>query len=102
MNLTLDAYYYYGIKLLTRVNIDNTTEAGIFNNNNGFPVSIKRITLSSDNMQCTLDADNQKSSIELEAIDGLYPDENDDLYNDRAYSHQVFSKYDLQTGDKLF
>ncbi len=97
LSLTLDAYYFYGLKLLTRVNLDNTTEASIYNGNNGFPVSIKSITLSSGEMKVTLDADNQKSSTELAEIDGEFPDEDSTDYFQRGYKNLIFTKYDLQT-----
>ena len=100
MSLTLEGYYYYRIKLLSRINIDNTTETNIYKGNNGFPTSVKSITLSSDSMTVELNTDNQKSSVELATIDGEYPLENSDLYNNAGYSIRSFYKYDLQTGNR--
>ncbi len=97
LNLTLDAYYFYGLKLLTRINIDNTTEVNVYNGNNGFPVSVKSIELDSSTMQVSINADNQKSSVELTAIDGEFPDEDSTDYYQKGYKTRIFTKYDLQS-----
>lgn len=96
LDLTIDAYYFYGLKLLNRVNISNTTEANIFNNNNGFPTSIKGISLKSETMRVSIVTDNKKSTAELEEIDGQFPNEDAEEFNTRATSIKVFDKYDLQ------
>lgn len=101
ISLTLDAYYYYNLKLLTRVNIDNTTESNIYNGNNGFPTSIKTINISSADMQVQLVTDNQKSSVELKAIDGEYPDEDSPDFNNPGYFIKQYDKYDLQSESKV-
>jgi len=98
INLTLDAYYFYNIKLLTRINIDNTTTVNIYNKNNGFPVGVKSIRLTSSDMQVTLDVDNKKSVIEIAEIDGEFPDEDDPKYNFPAEFNRTLRKFDLQTG----
>jgi len=97
LDLTIDGYYYFGLKLLTRCNIDNTTEAGIFKNNNGFPVGIKSITIDSSTMKVSIQADNIKSSIELEEIDGLFPDEDSLEFNTPEDSIFVAQKSDMNT-----
>jgi len=84
MNLTFDAYYFYNLNLLTRINISNTTVANIYNNSNGFPVSIKTIEINCSNMQVTLRTDNQLSQEELDELDEEKPDENDVLYRGRT------------------
>lgn len=93
MELSFDAYYYYNMKLLTRINVDNTTASGIFKNSNGFPVGIKTITIDSKSMKVTLKTDNEKSDDELEAIDDRYPDEED--YITEAYEARITPKYKL-------
>ena len=97
MQLTIDAYYYYNLKLLTRVNIDNTTTANIFNNNNGFPISIKSLTISSDSMRININASNQQSLTELQEIDDTYPDENSEEYLFPLTSTRISRKYDPST-----
>ena len=92
--ITLDAYYYYNIYLLTRINVSNTTTPNIYNNNNGFPVEVKTITLSSKDMTVKLETGNEKSAIELQALDAQMP-----LTDDYIYSGQsilINPKYDLQ------
>lgn len=93
MQLSFDAYQYYNMKLLNRINVDNTTATRIFNNNNGFPVSIKTITINSKSMRVALRTDNTKSKSEMEEIDARYPNEED--YIQEAYSGLMFTKYTL-------
>jgi hypothetical protein len=96
-NLTIDAYFYYQISLLTQINIDNTTQANIYNNANGFPVSVKSITISSANRQVILDADNTKSQNELDIINSQFPDEDDAEYNEPERSVLIALKTDMRT-----
>lgn len=98
LSLTFDGYLYHGVSLLSRVNIDNTTQADIFHNNNGFPVSIKAISIDTSSMKVTITADNSKSAKELQAIDGLYPHDDDPAYNTPAVAHFIAQKSDLRTG----
>lgn len=77
LSLSIDAYYYYGMKLLTRLNIDNTYQANTYKDNNGFPVSIKSITISSADMLISLQTDNVMSRIEQNQLNKQYPDEKD-------------------------
>lgn len=97
IKLTIDAYYYYALKLLTRINIDNTTESNIFKNSNGFPVSIKVIIISSGTMGVELTTDNSKSIVELEEIDDEYPDEDSSEFNFPEESVRNFTKFDPNT-----
>jgi len=83
--LSIDAYYYYNIGLLTRLNITNTTTSNIYKNQNGFPVSVKNIriqcnTEGENSMIVSLTCDNAKSQLELEEIDAQYPDENSEEF----------------------
>lgn len=94
LEISIDAYYYYALKLLTRINIDNTTTVNIFNKNNGFPVSIKSINISSATMKVMIDSNNSQSSMELEEIDDTYPDETDEEYLFSEESTRMFRKYD--------
>lgn len=98
LDLTIDGYLYYRLKLLTRINISNTTTANIYKNNNGFPVSIKQITIDSSSMKVNLVCDNQKSEYELELIDGLYPDEPKEL---EAHSRLYEFKFDLPSQENV-
>lgn len=101
LNLTIDGYYYHYISLLTRINIDNTTQLGIYNNSNGFPVSVKGITINSSNMQVSITADNAKSNSELEKIDGQYPNEEDEDYNTPEERILLSVKTDMKTRLKV-
>ena len=94
IQLTLDGYYYYGIKLLTRINITNTTTANIYNANNGFPVSVKTITINSGDMKVTLNCSNQYSQLELDEIDEDYPSEDSSEYVFEAESIRHNQKFD--------
>lgn len=98
IDITLDAYYYYGVKLLSRINIDNTTETGIFKNNTttGFPVAVKSITINSGAAKVTLQCDNAKSTIELAQIDGQFPNAEDDEFNEAEKRTFVAQKGNLK------
>ena len=95
MTTTIDALLYYDLNILTRLNIDNTTSPNIYKNQNGFPVSIKSYTINSNTMSVSLTCDNLKSNKELEAIDGQFPDEDEDRFNTEGYSIKVYTKFDL-------
>lgn len=101
LGLLLDAYFYYGVKLLTRINIDNTIEAGIFKNNHGFPVAVKSISISSSNMQVSLNCDNGKSQVELEEIDARYPDSDDNQYKYDKQTWFLAPKFDFNKATEL-
>jgi hypothetical protein len=75
ISLTLDAYLYYNLQLLNRINIINTLQSNIYSNNHGFPISIKSIVLDSKSMMVTLSCDNQWSRTELDAMDAALPPE---------------------------
>ena len=74
IHLSLNGYFYYDVNLLSRINLTNTTTPGIYSNLNGFPIAVKNIQLSSNNMKAVLTCDNQKSQEEMDAIDARYPD----------------------------
>ncbi len=97
-NLTIDAYFYYDISLLTRINIDNTTKANIYNNINGFPVSAKSITITSGDRRVSIEADNIKSTKELEELDKQFPSEDDDEYNEKEKRILIALKSNMKTG----
>lgn len=99
ISISIDAYYYYNIGLLTRINISNTTTVNIYNNQNGFPVAVKTIqircsTEGENSMIVTLTCDNQKSQLELEEIDDRYPDEESDEFITEAEETRQFRKFD--------
>lgn len=101
LTLTPDAYYYYGLKLLTRVNVDNTTTSNIYKNNNGFPLSIKSITINTNSMKVMIQASNAKSREELEVIDGQFPDETDDQYYQEEKKILIAQKSDMRSRLKV-
>ena len=93
IDLSINAYFYYNIGLLTRLNITNTTTSNIYNRLNGFPVAVKSISLSSNTMRATLSCDNQKSQEELDAIDERYPDEDSGVIS--GSDRKRYSKYNI-------
>ena len=98
LDLTIDGYLYYALKLLTRINIANTTTVNIYKNSNGFPVSIKQISIDSSTMKVNLVCDNQKSEHELEIIDGTYPDEPEEF---GEFSQKYYTKFDLSNWEDV-
>jgi len=54
INLTFDAFEYYGLKLGKRINLTQTNETNIYNGNNGFPVDVESIQFNANNYQVTL------------------------------------------------
>lgn len=92
--MTIDAFLYYDISLLTRINIDNTTQTNIYKNTNGFPLGIKSISIKSSDRKVQIQADNAKSSIE---INNQFPDEEDDEYNEPEIKKLIHLKTDMRT-----
>lgn len=93
VQLSLDGYYYYGIKLLSRINLTNTTTAGIYDKLNGFPIGVKSIQISLSDMKVTLSCDNQKSEKELKEIDDDYPTASTIPLRES----KIYSKYDINS-----
>lgn len=54
--LTFDAFEYYGLKLGKRINLTQTNETDIYNENNGFPLDIESISFDAGTYQVTLNA----------------------------------------------
>ena len=97
IDLTLDALLFYNLALLTKINIVNTTESNIYNNNNGFPLSIKEVNISSQSMKVNLSVDNKKSIYELDELDKQLPtDEELDAspYTIEESSIRIKAKFD--------
>lgn len=94
IDLTVDAYLYYNINLLSRIAISNTIDSGIYKDENGFPVSVKSIIIRSSDLSISLTTDNLKSVDELEAIDGQYPDEDSNEFNFEEESSRIYKKFD--------
>lgn len=94
VELMIDGYYYYGLSLLNRINIVNTTTSGIYSNDNGFPISIKTIEISSESMRVTLTCDNSLSLPELQEIDDRYPDPDSDEFITEEKRYFISAKYD--------
>jgi hypothetical protein len=97
IEITFDAYYFYNVKLLTRINVTNTTVANTFNNTNGFPVSVKSVNINFKTMKITLATDNRLSQIELDEIESMKPDENSSAYVYPESAVRVYHKFDLKT-----
>jgi hypothetical protein len=95
IDITFDAYYYYTVKLLTRINVTNTIVANTYNNLNGFPTSVKGININFSTMKITLNTDNRLSQEEIDEIDNQMPDE--DNYQVLESAVQVYRKFDLKT-----
>lgn len=100
VHLSLDAYYFYDIKLLKRLNFSNTTLSNIYNNLNGFPVSVKLINITFNDMKVNLQCSNQWSSIELKEFDEELPDEENYIEDERV--RQEDYKYDVSTMARVF
>lgn len=64
LTLTLDAYFYYNINLLSKINIINTTIANCYKDQSGFPLSVHEINIDSNLMLVTINCDSSKSSLE--------------------------------------
>lgn len=101
IDLMIDGYYYYNLKLLNRINITNTSTKNIYNKNNGFPVGIKSIEISSLNMKVKIKTDNQKTEEEIEEINNRMPDEESNEFNfpERRY-HKAYL-YDLPNDEDI-
>lgn len=94
IDLTIDGWFYYNIKLLTRLNITNTIESNIYKDNNGFPVSVKAIEINSNDMLVHLRTSNNKSQSKLKRLNDRYPDEPDTFW---GLEFKIADKYDLPT-----
>ena len=94
IQLFIDGYYYYKIAVLKRINIDQTIEANIYNNNNGFPVSVKSIHISVKDMKVTLQCTNAWSRLELLEIEGQMPDPNIYVTPEKLYMIPGAVKFD--------
>ncbi|MFA5777866.1 MAG: hypothetical protein WC906_05560, partial [Parcubacteria group bacterium] len=70
----------------------NTTTANIYKNLNGFPVAVKSISISSNDMKVMLNCDNQKVQLELDEIDSSLPDITN--YKKEAVVKLQYDKYD--------
>jgi hypothetical protein len=100
VSLSLDAYYFYDIKLLKRLNFSNTTLTNIYNNLNGFPVSVKVININLGDMTVNLQCSNQWSSVELEEMEDEKPNESNYITSEQAVLN--YDKYDVATGARIF
>ena len=98
IELTIDCYLYYGLGLLTRLNIVNTTVPDIYKNDNGFPISIKQISIDSGTMKISLSCDNEKSNWELERLQDQAPEE---PVEDIGFATLILKKYDLSNQEEI-
>jgi hypothetical protein len=97
LEVTFDGYYFYDVKLLTRINVTNTTVANTYKNLNGFPVSVKTININFSSMKITLGCDNRLSQKEIDEIDEQMPDEESPSYLTQESAVRVYRKFDLKT-----
>jgi hypothetical protein len=92
IEITIHALRYYGIGLLTKINIVNTTQENIYKNVNGFPVRPKTITLDFGTMRASLNCDNLLTNKEKRTIE-------DNLGDEPVATEEVaikkFQKYDI-------
>jgi len=100
LSITLDSFMYYNLKLLQRINVGNTTQSGIYKNSNGFPVSIKGISIDFGATPACVDitADNNYSQSEIAALDaalGAAPAEVSEI------AYRLDAKYDLSKQDYI-
>ena len=58
VSILLDAYKYYNIKFSDLINLGNTIQENIYNNNNGFPLNIISINIKFDTRIVTLNLSN--------------------------------------------
>lgn len=100
VHLSLDSYYFYDIKLLKRLNFSNTTLSNIYNKSNGFPVSVKLINITFNDMKVNLQCSNQWSSVELKEFDEELPDEENYIRDEIARLEDY--KYDVATMARVF
>ncbi len=96
VEMTLDGYFYYSLGLLTKIQLVNTTEVGVFKDNSGFPLSIKSIELNSSSMKVTLTTDNQKTKLDLDLLDAELP--NPDEFKSPSTSFRRQQKFNPATG----
>lgn len=54
INLTFDAFEYYGLNIGNKINLSSTKEVDIYNNNNGFPLDILSISFNAGSYIVTL------------------------------------------------
>ena len=99
VEMFIDGYYHFNIALLKRLNIDNTTQANVYNGNNGFPVSVKTIHISAKTMRVTLNCSNAWSRLELLNIDGQMPDPYDSIVPETIVEYSP--KFDPNTLQNL-
>lgn len=95
--ITIDAYYYYALKIASKINVTNTTEVGIYKNKNGFPVGVKGITISIGAGTVVLQTSNQKSATELEELEDSKISEESYVIEEKAVLN--FRKYDIVKGE---
>jgi hypothetical protein len=98
ISITIDAFCYYNLGLLQRINVINTTQAGIYKNLNGFPVSTKSISIDFGNMIVNLSNTNDFSQGELDTIDDTLPTE---PLPDAELNLKIHNKFDLNKQEEI-
>jgi hypothetical protein len=111
IKVTLDAIEFYGIKLLSRINLVNTTLPNVYKNNNGFPLIVKTLTIDAGSLSADIQADNipfdtqakpipNSGKYDAIATDPLsnYPTEPTSIPENLIWQ---CSKYDVSTGERI-
>jgi oligoribonuclease (3'-5' exoribonuclease) len=98
ISVTIDAFLYYNLRLLQRINIGNTTQSGIYQNANGFPLSIKSISIDFSVLRADISVDNEWSQGELDEMDETLPIEPQEM---SAVSYKIADKYDLSKQEEI-
>lgn len=101
--LSLHALLYHGVKNLTNINITNTTESGIYTNQNGFPLSVKTVSIASDTLLVTIGCDNTLSDEEKDrVVDQAYAElkvnTGEEPVETEEYTLKILQKYDINRG----
>jgi hypothetical protein len=98
ITITMQAFKYYNIGMLTKINIVNTTQSGIYTNLNGFPVRPKTITLDFSSMTVSLQCDNMLTLLEKKQLEynvGDAPAEKPE------WKVKVYQKFDINRGANI-
>ena len=90
IGITIDAMFYYNIEIGTKINLSNTTQAGIFKDSNGFPLMVKSISIDSNNMKISLTCDNKLTKTMMDDLDDTLPDldEKIDCYDENGFLYR--------------
>lgn len=66
IDLTFDAWKYYGIDIGNRLNINNTKYTDIYNGSNGFPLDVNSINFNANDYRVTLNVKHEREYVATE------------------------------------